>query len=213
MYFEYIAERIFETLGGNVKFIFMLRNPMHRAYSHYLMNVNDGIENMSFETALKLEKDRISTNLYSKRYYSYQDRGYYGRQIAVFLKYFKRENMYFVVFENFIENKKEISMELFNFLNIDIFLDINFNIHQNKGQSLKYQGLNLFLRKNNIALKVVKKILPIKTKDNIKIILKKRTQIKNEINPKTKTKLQNNYYNDIMLTQELTGLDLSKWLV
>lgn len=121
--------------------------------------------------------------------------------------------MYFVVFENFIENKKEISMELFNFLNIDIFLDINFNIHQNKGRSLKYQGLNLFLRKNNIALKVVKKILPIKTKDNIKTILKKETQRKNEINSKTKTELRNNYYNDIILTQELTGLDLSKWLV
>lgn len=36
MYLDYIPQRIYNALGENIKFIFMLRNPIDRAYSQVI---------------------------------------------------------------------------------------------------------------------------------------------------------------------------------
>jgi hypothetical protein len=43
MYEEKSAQRIFDTLGKNVQLIFIFRNPVARAYSHYLMSQRKGV--------------------------------------------------------------------------------------------------------------------------------------------------------------------------
>jgi len=55
MSFKYVAKRIHDMLGNGIKFIFLLRNPVTRAYSHYWMTRRNGLENKSFEEALSLE--------------------------------------------------------------------------------------------------------------------------------------------------------------
>ena len=60
MYFNYIPKRIFDTLGADVKLIFLLRNPIDRAFSHYLMSKRRGYEDYPFSEAILMEKDRIS---------------------------------------------------------------------------------------------------------------------------------------------------------
>ena len=50
---KYAPERILSSLGKNVKFIIILRNPVDRAYSHYLHSKRDLHEHLSFEDALK----------------------------------------------------------------------------------------------------------------------------------------------------------------
>ncbi len=47
MFEEKSAQRIFDTLGNNVKLIFIFRNPVARAYSHYLMSQRKGAEDLS----------------------------------------------------------------------------------------------------------------------------------------------------------------------
>ena len=56
---EHAPERILNDLGDNVKFIIILRNPVDRAYSHYLHSKRDEHENLSFKDALSLEKNRV----------------------------------------------------------------------------------------------------------------------------------------------------------
>ena len=43
-----------------IKLIVMLRNPVDRAYSHYNMMVKKGLEQLSFEDAIKSETERLS---------------------------------------------------------------------------------------------------------------------------------------------------------
>ena len=93
MYFDYVPERIQKTLGSNIKIIFMLRNPANRAFSHYLMSLRQGFETKSFEEALNLESLRLKGSVEDQRFFSYSDRGFYGKQIALFQKIFKRENL------------------------------------------------------------------------------------------------------------------------
>ena len=59
LYYKLCAERIFDSLGPNVKFVIILRNPVDRAYSHYNHSKRDGHEVSSFEDAIKLENERI----------------------------------------------------------------------------------------------------------------------------------------------------------
>ena len=51
-------ERIKKILP-DVKIIILLRNPIDRAYSHYNMQKRNNYEKLSFEDAIKLEKERI----------------------------------------------------------------------------------------------------------------------------------------------------------
>lgn len=44
IYKDNVAQRIFDTLGKDVKLIFMLRNPADRAFSHYKMRIGRGFE-------------------------------------------------------------------------------------------------------------------------------------------------------------------------
>ena len=58
---EYL-KRIHEFSSKETKFIFILRQPLERAYSHYLMSKFRGYESLSFKEAIKLEPDRLKND-------------------------------------------------------------------------------------------------------------------------------------------------------
>lgn len=61
MFEELAAQRIHHTLGEQVKLIFIFRNPVSRAYSHYLMSQRKGFEDHSFEEAIAAEQERLKS--------------------------------------------------------------------------------------------------------------------------------------------------------
>jgi len=92
MYLEHVPERI-HALTPSVKFLFTLRNPVDRAYSHYWNSVRYGYESLSFEEAIANEPDRLASGLdFAKRHFSYIDRGRYKRQIERFETLFGKES-------------------------------------------------------------------------------------------------------------------------
>ena len=44
MIYNFVPKRIFETLGENIKLIFLLRNPSQRAFSQFNFYLNQGVE-------------------------------------------------------------------------------------------------------------------------------------------------------------------------
>ncbi len=161
----------------------MLRNPATRAFSHFLMSCRQGYEHGQFEDAIELEKDRIGMgkSLDDKRHFSYVDRGYYGKQIDLFLKFFPKENMLFIVFEEFMKNPEEQTKAIFEFLGVTTDIPIEFSMHSNEGYSLKYKYLNKFLsgyfqgsfksmvsffvKKNDLSMQEMEEILKIIDKE------------------------------------------------
>lgn len=49
LFFEYVTERIKDTLDTDIKFLIILRNPIDRAYSHYWMSFKRGYETLSLK--------------------------------------------------------------------------------------------------------------------------------------------------------------------
>jgi hypothetical protein len=76
-----VPERIMESLP-NARFIYIMRHPVDRAYSHYCQHMRLGVT-MTFEEALK--RDAI-----------YVDCGMYLMQIERYLRYFPRDAFLFL---------------------------------------------------------------------------------------------------------------------
>ncbi|HEC87735.1 MAG TPA: sulfotransferase [Thermoplasmata archaeon] len=117
LYDERVSERIYKVLP-NVKLIFVLRNPVDRAYSHYWHNVRSGLETLSFEKAIEKEEERTK-NPEFKKIYSYKDRGKYILQIKRYANFFPKSNMLFVLAEDLKEDRKNTLKKILKFLNLE----------------------------------------------------------------------------------------------
>lgn len=119
MYFPGSIERISRHMDlEKLKFIFLLRNPAERAFSHYQMTFRRGYESLTFEKAIKKEVARIHKDWFSKMHFSYIDRGYYRRQIQHYLQYVGRSQLFFLTLEELKTSLLESLRKLFFFLDI-----------------------------------------------------------------------------------------------
>src|SRR5687767_4363268 len=94
-----LAGRLRRHLGPQLKLIFCLRDPLTRAFSHYLQCVRILEENDSFENAVALEAQRHVENPYYGLRRAYVGGSLYSAQIERFLEHFPRENMFFMLLE------------------------------------------------------------------------------------------------------------------
>lgn len=82
------------------RFILILRNPIERAYSHYLMSYRRGIETLPFSEALRRESLRRSErddNYYP--HFSYMGRGEYCAQISRYREVFPESDFLFIKYD------------------------------------------------------------------------------------------------------------------
>jgi len=104
--------RIAEVLP-HVKLIFLLRDPVERAHSHYYHALQAGRAIHSFEDALQ----------YGRRFYI--TRGLYREQLERYLEVFDREQITVLIFEDFIQNMEARIDDLCEWLGLSESLDLS----------------------------------------------------------------------------------------
>ena len=118
MYMQEVPERI-KTHIPNAKLIFILREPVSRANSHYWHNIRFGIETYSFKKALQKEEERLAKkDLKSRMRYSYKDRGKYIVQLKRYQKYFPEKQMLVLLYDDLKQNPDKVMEKIFNFLEL-----------------------------------------------------------------------------------------------
>ena len=154
IFHPFVAKRVYNHLP-KIKLIVMLRNPIDRAYSNYMMQIDKKIEPLTFELAIEEEDKRLegeiekmlstpNYNSFNLQKYSYIKRGEYYSQIKNWLKYFNLEQFHFIKSEDFFNDPTKELFEVHDFL----------DIKQEKPISLKpvntneYQQMNPKTRKN-----------------------------------------------------------------
>jgi len=223
LYFESVPYRIYETLGDDIKILFLLRNPVDRAYSHYLMSVRRGYETCNFLDALEKEPDRLKDTSNDTRYFSqkshfsYIDRGLYAKQIRRYLKYFKKENMHFILFEQeFFHDKRKTINELLEFLCVNSDVPITVNLHSNPATMPKSSFLTKFVHKENKVKNILKYLFP---NNNFRRGLKKIIDSLNQkkihkkaLEPAIRKKIFEKYFkNDVGDLEKIIGKNLEEW--
>src|SRR6266478_5756581 len=116
MYHEPAAERIWKY-NPKIKLLILLRNPVDRAFAHWNMQRFRGREPLDFFDAVREEKTRIAGAPPAQaRPFAYVDRGFYGQQLARLFKFFPREQVKVVKFEEFKANQLKTLASIFSFL-------------------------------------------------------------------------------------------------
>lgn len=114
------AERIVRDLP-EVKLVFILREPVDRAYSNYLWTKMNGIETEDFATALALEEERERTLPERWRFarpFSYFSRGLYADLLEPYIQQVPRERLLILKFEEIIAAPEALATELQRFLGV-----------------------------------------------------------------------------------------------
>lgn len=104
--------KVISKLIPDIKLIAILRDPIERAYSHFLMRRRQGKEfRESFEQCID-EEDIDPAR-------SYKSRGFYGKQVESYLKNFPPEQLRIFPYEQFTEDPKSVIQEICTFLGVD----------------------------------------------------------------------------------------------
>ncbi len=176
IYFEKVLERIkihFDI--EQLKFIFIFRNPVERAFSHYLMTYRRGIETKPFADAIACERERIETDFLSKMHFSYVDRGFYYRQLLPFLKVLQPEQMLFLLTDDLQHNRNAVLKKCFDFLGVDdrsADIEARTNYHQATIPRSKFLLNEIVRKQDTLPKKIIRVLIP-----NQKLRLKVRAKI------------------------------------
>jgi hypothetical protein len=167
MYYRWVPERIRQTLGPKLKFVFLLRDPVERAYSQYWMHRGRGSEELEFDKAVdrelerrsRLSEERIVELEKSGDLRGYVARGFYTTQIRRFLERFPRERMLFVLFDEFITDMRFETKRILSFLGLRDRGQIEYGIESNPASEVRFKGLKNLIRSSPVR-KIAKLLVP-----------------------------------------------------
>jgi hypothetical protein len=127
-------------IAPRARIIALLRNPVERAYSHYLLERSRGDEVLSFAAALDAETGRLAGEeaklvadptyvSETHKHASYMSRGDYARQLERWLAVFPRDHLLILRSEDLYEQSANTFRRVTEFLNLPPADDIPFVAH------------------------------------------------------------------------------------
>ena len=198
-----VPERMYANIP-DVKIIVVLRNPVDRTFSEYSQLCKLGLMSGSFEACLKTHDNLISDNFY----YDHLNR---------YLKYFPRENVLVLLFDDLKKDPALFIERIYKFLGVDsTFSPESLPIRLNSYAKARFDLIN------RIAFRIIWLLRKLNSQ---KIIaFGKKSKLVNEILFKqhgsserpvmsfeTREYLQDIYQQEIEKLSDLIGKDLSGW--
>ena len=217
MYFEQVLERMDVNLDLRAtKFIFVLRNPVDRAFSHYLMTVRRGVENLSFEEAIRLESKRISKDYLTKMHFSYISRGFYLPQIQRFLAYLDKTNMLFILSDDLKNNTLDALTSCYRFLSVEeAVIPPDLDVLHHVAMAPRSKRLLQLILRESLAKKLFHMLVP---SDKVRKKFRKKMLEMNQtsehglvMQEDTRRMLAGMYREHNSQLAEFIGRDLSHW--
>lgn len=182
----------------NMKIIILLRNPIERAYSNYLMYVRLGIEKRSFRKAIKDNLARRELQQGQK----YVDLGMYSSAVKIYLETFN--DVKIILFDDFIKNTQLELSDIYNFLNVknDFLAKVETRFNNNDNVEIR---LHMKIIKKITQLLNLEEYFPAQIKS-----FYKRNRLKMSENDKDF--LKKIYEKDVRDLSKILNTDLSHWL-
>ena len=197
--------------GKDLKFIVMLRNPVERAYSHYLHTLRDGLEDLDFNDAIQAESERLlnhENNLLGQLKYSYMYQSLYHKHLSKYFESFGRNNFFVINYDSQLLDKSEFKLminDLQNFLEIKIE-NLNTEIKENFASVSRFKILQTLVNSNGLHKRLAR--LLFKSKLNRQILINKlrklneKKMVKKDIEAEFKKNLYDKYFHADVLKLE-----------
>lgn len=202
LFYPNVANEIREY-NSEAKIIIMLRNPIDRAYSHYLMDYKLGLVSDSLEEVINQKEGKWS----KAHYQQFIELGLYYQQVKRYIDVFGRENVHVIEYESFKNNTAGEVRKVFGFVNVDDTHLPNVVVYNRfmmpKRVWVKKLYSLVWFRK------ILSRIFPEKGVRIIKAIFFEKGKPKLSID--LRKKLLKIYEEDIAALEVLLKLDLSQW--
>lgn len=206
LYSKVAAKNIYK-FNPNSKIIIIIRNPIERAFSHFLMDLRFGnSKHTNFIAAVKSDFEKKNKGWGIS--HLYVELGLYFSQIQRYFEFFPKEQIRIYSYEEFKKNNQIIIEDICKFLELPV-ISIDTNNNANKAMVFK----NNYLRKTYTKLRpLLGKVIP----SNLKTKIKKYIYTTKDMPhlSKNEKKILNQYFlDDIKQLNKITSINLSNWLI
>jgi len=203
LFYSDVANKIYDY-NHKAKIIMILRDPIERAISHYNMDKRLGYVKTSLENIL----DDISSKDNILFYQQYIQLGLYYSQVKKYFDVFGKENVCVMLYDDMKHDNNIFTNKVISFLGLEEDLNIDFETPYNSYKKSSFRFIN-FLYSISFIRKTIIKLLPysLLQKINNSFFTKKETKISKEL----EMRLYDLFINDILLLEQMLGIELKLW--
>ena len=210
LYIPKAVERI-KCYIPDVKIIVILRDPIERAYSHFLHHLRDRlVPYTDFDQALKLESQRIADNWWWD--YHYTQVGLYYQQLTRYFDNFGRQQIKVTLYDDLQADSLAFIQDIWQFIGVEKNFFPDMSAKHNATGIPRYRALDALIKESNL-IKTIYQLLPAKFRQPITAKITKSNALwKPPLTPEIRQNLLDLYREDIVKLQDLIQQDLSHWL-
>ena len=208
-----VRDRIRRDLGKDLRFVVILRDPVKRAWSHYLHQCRHGVETESFERALELEPTRLSAG--KPAFTAYFRDGLYAHQLRAWFEAFPREHFLVLLTEDLAERPDAVARQVFAFLDVDPDVELPPPTPTNVRGIPRHPRLAAALNRPGAMMGTLKHLVPYSTRQRVRYVLNRWNRRPFEkapvLDPVIAYALRQRYRDDIFALEQILDCDLTMW--
>jgi len=189
-----------------IKIIIMLRDPLSRGFSHYLMDHRLGLVDISYDAIVRQDSEHEKQHLY---YQQYVELGLYYKQVKRYFDVFGRESVKIYLQEDLQDNPEKVILDLYGFLEIDHSYSPDLSRKHNVFSMPKNKLIHKLYGVHTLR-RLSSKLFPEHLKKTIKSLLFERGR-KPVLSTDVRDYLIDIYNEDVLMLEKLIGRDLSSW--
>ncbi|MEM1172990.1 MAG: sulfotransferase domain-containing protein [Cyanobacteria bacterium P01_H01_bin.35] len=197
----------------DVKMIAILRNPVDRAYSDYLMHLRDSIEVEKIRSLTEQVKFRADSSFTIKK-------GLYYTPVKHYFDTFGKERIKIYLYNDLSEDSTTMIQDMYQFIGVNSNFTPETSERQQVAAVPKNQSLNNLIKTKNpvrtAVSSVFRVVMPPEMRQKLRSGLIKLNSGGKELKPLSSEErkiLTDFYREDILKLQDLIQRDLSSWLV
>jgi hypothetical protein len=208
LYSPSAPQAIKSLLPGSL-IIMILRNPVERLFSQFLMNLRLG--KITGDNLLnEIENDEAKPVKGWGASHLYLEVGLYYEQVKRYYDTFPANQIHVILFDDFKKDLRGVMRELFQFIHVNSDFEIDTSQKYNEAGMPRFGNLNYWLTQTGIYT-LSKKLIPENFKQSVKNLFYSKENVP-KLSTTEKKWLISYYQDDVKKLSQLINKDLSMWL-
>ncbi len=201
------------ALTPDARLLFVLRQPVERAWSSFQRSRHEGTEKEpDFLAAWHDDERRRAAGHWSS---IHRYKSLYGRHLKVWFETFTREQIKVVLFDDILADSAAVMRDVYGFLGVDPgFVPDTSVVHNRSGEIANPVLRWLWLGTGGLR-SVLVPLMPLKWRGRLFPFIARNQKVrrpKERLDPALRAELTQELRDDILALQDLIGRDLSGWL-
>lgn len=206
LFYPTVAQDI-KAYNSMAKIIIMLRNPIDRAFSHYLMDYRLGLVSDSFKDIINKTSKHKNAHLFYQQYIKV---GEYTTQLKRYFDVFDKESILLIDYEDFKSDVAGTVGLAYSFLKVSTEFSADVNKKHNTFTMPKNKLIR-FVYSFVVIRNILTFIFPKNIVKTIRFMLFEQDK-KPKLLEETRNQLKHYFSNDVRLLGNLIGKDYAKWI-